>query len=61
MKEEKGFYLEFVDVFPWCIVKPEYRYLLREGGCNWGTDYCAVFQMVQYQDAQCQKINFQKM
>lgn len=43
MKEEKGFYLEFVDVFPWCIVKPEYRYLLRKGGCNWGTDYCAVF------------------
>ena len=43
MKEEKGFYLEFVDAFPWCIVKPEYRYLLPKGGCNWGTDYCAVF------------------
>ena len=24
-------------------MKPEYRYLLPKGGCNWGTDYCAVF------------------
>lgn len=42
-KEKYGFYLEFVDAFPWCIVKPEYRKLLHKGGCNWGTDYCAVF------------------
>ena len=38
-----GFGVDFVDVFPWCSVKPEYRYLLREGGCNWGTEVCAVF------------------
>ena len=43
IKEEYGFYLELVDVFPWCTVKPEYRSLLHKGGCNWGTDYCAVF------------------
>lgn len=43
MKEEYGFYLEFVDAFPLCTVKPEYRDLLPKGGCNWGTDYCAVF------------------
>lgn len=43
IKEKYGFYLELVDVFPWCQVKPEYRYLLPKGGCNWGTDYCAVF------------------
>lgn len=43
VKEKYGFYLEFVDAFPWCIVKPEYRDLLHKGGCNWGTDYCAVF------------------
>jgi len=43
IKEEYGYYLEFVDVFPWCIVKPEYREMLPKGGCNWGTDYCAVF------------------
>ena len=43
IQEKYGFYLEFVDAFPWCIVKQEYRNLLHKGGCNWGTDYCAVF------------------
>lgn len=43
MKEEKGFFIELVDTFPWCVVEPEYRNLLPKGGCNWGTDYCAVF------------------
>lgn len=43
-QKKYGFYLELVDVFPWCIVNPEYRDMLRKGGCNWGTDYCAVFK-----------------
>lgn len=43
MKEVYGFYLEIVDPFPLCIVNPEYRDLIPKGGCNWGTDYCAVF------------------
>ena len=43
VKEQYSFFLEFVDAFPFCIVKPEYRSMLPKGGCNWGTDYCAVF------------------
>ncbi len=43
MIKEKGYNVEFIDVFPWCAVKPEYRYMLPEGGCNWGTEVCAVF------------------
>lgn len=43
MKNEKGYYFEFVDTFPLCVVKEEYRDMLHKGGCNWGTDYCAVF------------------
>ena len=42
-KTKYGFYIELVDTFPWCVVKPEYRDLMHKGGCNWGTDYCAVF------------------
>lgn len=44
MKQKYGFYLELVDTFPWCIVEPQYRDMLTKGGCNWGTDYCAVFK-----------------
>lgn len=43
MKDEQGFNIEFIDVFPWCTVKPEYRDMLPKGGCNWGTEVCAVF------------------
>lgn len=43
MKDEKGYYLEFVDAFPLCVVNEKYRDMLYKGGCNWGTDYCAVF------------------
>lgn len=43
MKDEHGFNIEFCDVFPWCTVKPEYRDMLPKGGCNWGTEVCAVF------------------
>ena len=43
MIQEKGLNVEFIDVFPWCAVKPEYRYMLPEGGCNWGTEVCAVY------------------
>ena len=43
MKEVYGFYLEIVDPFPLCIVNPKYRDIIPKGGCNWGTDYCAVF------------------
>lgn len=43
MKEEKGYYFEFVDSFPLCIVNKKYWDMLYKGGCNWGTDYCAVF------------------
>ncbi len=43
LKEQYGFYLEFVDAFPLCRVNSKYREMLPKGGCNWGTDYCAVF------------------
>jgi len=43
MIQEKGVKVEFIDVFPWCAVKPEYRYMLPKGGCNWGTEICAVY------------------
>ena len=43
MKKEYGLSVEFIDVFPWCSVKPEYREMLPEGGCNWGKEVCAVF------------------
>lgn len=43
-QQKYGCYLELVDAFPWCIVKPEYRDMLNKGGCNWGNDYCAVFK-----------------
>ncbi len=40
---KNGYPVVFCDVLPWCSVKEEYRYLLPEGGCNWGYDTCAVF------------------
>lgn len=43
LKDEHGFNFEFCDVFPWCTVKPEYRDMLPKGGCNWGTEVCAVY------------------
>lgn len=43
IKTEHGFNVEFIDVFPWCAVKPEYRDMLPKGGCNWGTEVCAVY------------------
>ena len=43
MKNEYGFFFEFVDAFPFCILKKEYREMLPKGGCIWGKDYCAVF------------------
>lgn len=43
LKDEHGFNIEFCDVFPWCAVKPEYRDMLPKGGCNWGTEVCAVY------------------
>lgn len=43
LKDEHGLNIEFCDVFPWCTVKPEYRDMLPKGGCNWGTEVCAVF------------------
>ena len=39
---EEGLGLDVCDCFPWCSVKPEYRHLLREGGCNWGTEIVSV-------------------
>jgi len=43
IKKEHGCFFEFVDAFPFCSIKPEYRGLLPRGGCNWGKDFCAVF------------------
>ena len=43
MRKEHGLNTEFIDVFPWCSVKPEYRDMLPKGGCNWGTEVCAVY------------------
>lgn len=43
LKDENGLNIEFCDVFPWCSVKPEYRDMLPKGGCNWGTEVCAVY------------------
>ena len=40
---EYGVGVEFIDVFPWCTVKPQYRDMLPKGGCNWGTEVCAVY------------------
>ena len=40
--KENGFELDVCDCFPWCSVKPEYRHLLHEGGCNWGTEVVSV-------------------
>ena len=42
MIQEKNKIVEFCDVLPWCTVKEEYRYMLPEGGCNWGKEVCAV-------------------
>ena len=42
MMQENNFKIEFCDVLPWCSVKEEYRYMLPQGGCNWGTEVCAV-------------------
>ena len=42
MIQNNGFNIEFCDVLPWCSVKEEYRYMLPVGGCNWGTEVCAV-------------------
>lgn len=43
LKNEYGFFFEFVDAFPFCTIKKEYREMLPKGGCIWGKDYCAVF------------------
>jgi len=43
MIQEKGYNVDFIDVFPWCQVDKEYRYMLPKGGCNWGTEVCAVY------------------
>lgn len=43
MKKTKGYYFEFVDAFPLCVVDKKYHNMMYKGGCNWGTDYCAVF------------------
>ena len=43
MKTKYGFFMEFVDAFPLCRVNPKYWNMLTKGGCNWGTDFCAVF------------------
>lgn len=43
MRKEYGLDIEFMDVFPWCSVRPEYRDMLQKGGCNWGKEVCAVF------------------
>lgn len=43
MNEKFGFFIEFVDSFPLCRVNQKYWNLLPKGGCNWGTDFCAVF------------------
>lgn len=43
LKQKYGFYLEFVDAFPFCSVDHKYWSMLPKGGCNWGKDYCAVF------------------
>lgn len=40
--KENGFGLEICDCFPHCSIKPEYRDLLPEGGCNWGTEIISV-------------------
>ena len=40
---KNGNEIVFCDVFPWCSVKQEYRYMLPKGGCCWGYDTCAVF------------------
>jgi len=37
-----GMGIEICDCFPYCAVKPEFRYLLPEGGCNWGTEILSV-------------------
>lgn len=39
-----GFDIQFIDVFPWCAVKEEYRHMLPKGGCNWGDEVLAVFK-----------------
>lgn len=43
IKNNYGCFFEFVDAFPLCSVKPEYRDIIPKGGCNWGKDFCAVF------------------
>lgn len=40
--KENGYGLEICDCFPHCSIKPEYRHLLPEGGCNWGTEIISV-------------------
>lgn len=39
---KQGIGIEICDCFPFCSVKPEYRYLLPEGGCNWGSEILSV-------------------
>ena len=38
----QGIGVDICDCFPFCSVKPEYRYLLPKGGCNWGTEVISV-------------------
>lgn len=40
--KEEGYSLDICDCFPYCSVKPEFRHLLHEGGCNWGTEIVSV-------------------
>lgn len=43
LRHTHGLHTEFIDTFPFCAIKPEYRDMLPRGGCNWGTEICAVF------------------
>lgn len=43
LRHTHGLNTEFIDTFPFCAIKPEYRDMLPKGGCNWGTEILAVF------------------
>ena len=37
-----GLSIDICDCFPYCSVKPEYRHLLPEGGCQWGRSTISI-------------------
>lgn len=60
MKEEKGYYFEFVDSFPLCIVNKNIGICYIKEDVIGEQIIVLYLQMEQFQDVQCQKRSYQK-